>query len=148
MRRAAGRNDERTFDLFEIPRAPEPSGGSLNFDVELRAALSDALKLCPKDRFRVAAEMSRLLGREVSKFMLDAYTAESRDAYNFPLNYAPALEVATSSFALTELLARKRGCRVLVGEESLLAELGRIEQAKADLARQERELKRYLGARK
>src|SRR3990167_9566455 len=132
-------------DLFEIPRAPATTGGSLNFDHELRAVLSDELKRCPKDRYQVAAEMSRLLGREVSKHMLDAYTAESRDAYNFPLNYAAAFEVATDSFSLTELLAGKRGCKLLVGEEALLAELGKIEREEQTLRVRKQALKRYMG---
>ena len=134
-------------DLFEIPRAPATTGGSLNFDHELRAVLSDELKRCPKDRYQVAAEMSRLLGREVSKHMLDAYTAESRDAYNFPLNYAAAFEVATDSFSLTELLAGKRGCMVLVGKDVLLAELGRLEKQKDEIKFREGVLRNRIRSR-
>lgn len=122
-----GHASGRSLELFEIPEPPSPIGGSLNFDASICASLSDTLKACSKDRFIVAAEMSRLLGREVSKYMLDAYTAESRDAYNFPLNYVPAFEVATGTLALTQLLSKLRGCRVLVGKESLLAELGKVE---------------------
>jgi len=137
--------DLLTADLFEIPQAPLPSGGSLNFDAQLRHALSDALKACKKDRYQVGADMSRLLGREVSKHMLDAYTAESREAYNFPLNYVAAFEVATESFALTQLLAEKRGCKLLVGEEALLAELGKIEREEQTLRVRKQALKRYMG---
>jgi hypothetical protein len=138
------RRDDRTLELFEIPAPPAPGGGSLNFDAQVCAALSDTLKNCPHDRYRVAADMSRLLAREVSKNMLDAYTAESRDAYNFPLNYVAAFEVATESFALTQLLAKLRGCRVLVGEDALLAELGRVKKAQEELAVRERALKERM----
>src|SRR3989304_46015 len=99
-----------TADLFEIPQAPLPSGGSLNFDAQLRHALSDALKAC-----------------------------------NFPLNYVAAFEVATESFALTQLLAEKRGCKLLVGEEALLAELGKIEREEQTLRVRKQALKRYMG---
>ena len=136
--------DALTRDLFEIPEAPTPAGGSLNFDAQVCAALSDALKNCHRDRYQVAADMSRLLAREVSKHMLDAYTAESRDAYNFPLNYVPAFEVATESFVLTQLLAKLRGCRVLVGEDALLEEMGRIKKAQDELALRERALKERI----
>jgi hypothetical protein len=88
--------------------------------------------------------MSRLTGREISKYMLDAYTAESRNDHNFPFRYAAAFEIATDSYCLTQLLARLRGCRVLVGEEALLAELGRIEQMETELREQKRAVKRYL----
>ena len=140
--------DLLTADLFEIPHAPLPSGGSLNFDAQFRHALSDALKQCKKDRYQVGADMSRLLGREVSKHMLDAYTAESRDAYNFPLNYVAAFEVATESFALTQLLAAQRGCKLLVGEEALLAELGKIERTEQELRERKTALKAYLGRKR
>jgi hypothetical protein len=140
-----GSRDILTADLFEIPQAPLPSGGSLNFDVQICHALSDVLKQCKNDRYQVGADMSRLLGREVSKNMLDAYTAESRDAYNFPLNYVAAFEVATESFALTQLLAAQRGCKLLVGEEALLAELGKIEREEQTLKARRHALKQYLG---
>jgi len=136
--------EQLTADLFEIPAPPTPFGGSLNFDAQICASLSDTLKRCPRDRYQVAAEMSRLLGREVSKHMLDAYSAESRDAYNFPLNYVAAFEVATESLSLTNLLAKLRGCRVLVGKEALLAELGKIEKEKSALAARERALKDWI----
>lgn len=137
-------SDRLTLDLFEIPEAPTPAGGTLNFDAAICAALSEQLLRCGKDRYQVAADMSRLLGREVSKHMLDAYTAESRDAYNFPLNYVAAFEVVTGSFAMTQLLAMQRGCKLLVGEDALLAEMGRIQQAKDELVRRERALKERM----
>lgn len=138
------RRDSRTLDLFDIPEAPVPTGGSLNFDAQICATLSETLKHCPKDRYRVAADMSRLLAREISKHMLDAYTAESRDAYNFPLNYVAAFEVATASFALTQLLAKLRGCRILVGEDALLAELGKIEREEQALTQRKQAIRAYL----
>lgn len=139
--------DVLTGDLFDIPHAPLPAGGSLNFDAQIQHVLSDAIKACKKDRYQVAADMSRLLGREVSKHMLDAYTAESRDAYNFPLNYVAAFEVATESLTLTQLLAGKRGCRILVGEEALFAELGKIEREEQALKERKHALKQYLAHR-
>jgi hypothetical protein len=129
-----------------MPRAA--TAGNLDLDVPLREALSDALKHCDHDRHGVAAEMSRLTGREISKYMLDAYTAESRGDHNFPLRYAAAFEVATDSYCLTQLLAKARGCEVLVGDEAVLAEFGRLERMEADLKKQKAALKRYMEARK
>lgn len=140
--------DALTLDLFEVPVPAAPLAGNLDLDVPLREALSDALKHADKDRWAVAAEMSRLTGREISKYMLDAYTAESRSDHNFPFRYAAAFEVATGSYCLGHLLAKARGCKMLVGEEALLAELGRIEQMEAEIKSQKAALKRYLEARK
>jgi len=140
--------DALTLDLFDIPVADSPVAGNLDLDGPLRAALSDALKHADGDRWHIAAEMSRLTGREISKYMLDAYTGESRSDHNFPMRYAAAFEAAAGSFCLTHLLAKVRGCKVLVGEEALLAELGRIEQMEVELRQQKAALKNYLGGRK
>lgn len=140
--------DALTLDLFEVPQPAPPQAGGLDLDAMLRAALCDAMKHCDLDRHGVAAEMSRLTGRHVSKAMLDAYTAESRDDHNFPLRHAAAFEVATGSFCLTQMLAKARGCKVLVGEEALLAELGRLEQMEAELKAQKSALKHYLERKK
>lgn len=139
--------DTWTMELFRVPTPTPPIAGNLDIDVPLREALSDALKHTDLDRWAVAAEMGRLTGREISKYMLDAYTAESRSDHNFPFRYAAAFEVATGSYCLTNLLAKSRGCRVLVGEESLLAELGRIEQLESDLRQQKAAIKRHLKER-
>lgn len=139
--------DIATLDLFEIPTAPAPIGGSLDYATELRHVLSAALKSSPFSRYDIAARMSELTGQDISKPMLDAWTAESKTPWRFPFEYAAAFESACGTTALQELLGRKRGSRILVGEETLLAELGRVEQAKAQLAHRERELKKRIGGR-
>ena len=136
--------DTRTPDLFSVPSAPREAPGALNVGIELRHVLSAVLKTTPKSRFEVAARMSELLGVEVSKNQLDAWTAESREGWRFPLEYVLAFEVACESRALTEWLAERRGCRVLVGRDALFAELGRIEHHEAQLREQRRRLKRAL----
>ena len=140
--------DKLTFDFFEVP-TPMPSlPGQLDLDIPLRDTLAEALKRCAHDRHAVAAEMSRLTGRDVSKSMLDAYTAESRSDHNFPFRYAAAFETVTGSFGLTNLLAAARGCKVFVGKEALLADLGRIETMELELRQQRATLKQLLATRK
>jgi hypothetical protein len=141
MRRTS---DTATFDLFDIPCAPAPVGGSLDYATELRCVLSDALKKTPRSRHEVAARMSELTGQDISKSMLDAWTAESKTPWRFPYEFAAAFEVACESTCLQELLGRKRGSRILVGEETLLTELGRIEKTKGELADRERALKERI----
>ncbi|KIX14966.1 hypothetical protein [Dethiosulfatarculus sandiegensis] len=139
--------DTLTLNLFNVPTPAPPLTGNLDLDVPLRTALADALKHADDDRHKIAAEMSRLTGREVSKFMLDAYTAESRQDHNFPFRYAAAFEQATGSYCLTNLLAQARGCEVLVGEDALFAELGRIEKMETELKQQKAALKRFMRRR-
>lgn len=137
-------NPDQMALWFEIPAPPAPNGGSLDYDVELRHVLSDALSQCGKSRYEVAAEMSRLLGCEVTKHQLDAWTAESREPWRFPFAYAAAFEAATQSYALTELLTRKRGCRAYFGREAVLMELGRLDQQEEEMRRKRATLKGLL----
>jgi hypothetical protein len=140
----AARRDLHTRELFEVPSAPLPTEGSLNYQVEVCAAMSQVLKASPLTRYQVAARMSELLGVEISKYMLDSWTAESREAHRFPFEFAVAFEIATDSYALSELHARKRGARFLIGKENLLVELGRIGQARAALIEREKAIKNLL----
>jgi len=126
--------DKRTLELFDPQiEAPTPREGMVDLDVELRDALNEAISKAPITRAEIAAKMSDLTGRDITQAMLNAYTGESRQDHNFPFRYAAAFEVVTESFALTHLLARARGGRVLLGEQALLAEVARIDQALSDL---------------
>lgn len=136
--------DVATADLFGIPEAPSLSEGSLNYAAELCGALSAALKRSSKSRYEIAARMSELVGVDISKFQLDAWTAESREGHRFPFEYAAAFETACETTALQELLARKRGSRILFGDDALVTDLGRISKAKLELAARERALKERI----
>jgi hypothetical protein len=140
--------DALTLELFAVPQPQPAVAAGLDLDAAIRDALSDAIKHCDSDRHQVAAEMSRLTGREISKFMLDAYTGDSRQDHHFPLRYAAAFEAATGSYCLTQLLAKARGCKVLVGDEAVLAELGRLDQMEGEIKAQRAALKNYLEKRK
>lgn len=142
MRRAA---DLATLDLFAIPAPATPCVGGLDVGLSLRHLLSDLLKACPSSRHQIAARMAELTGHDISKHQLDAWTAESREGWRFPLEYLPALEAALETHAVTAWIADLRGATVLVGKDALLAELGKVERAKQDLSAREKTLKRLLG---
>ncbi len=133
-----------TPDFFDVPVAPAPTGGSLDCANELRAELSAALKETPLSRYAVAARMSELTGHEISKSMLDSWTAESKLPWRFPFEFAAAFETVCGTTRLQALLGRKRGSRILVGEEVLLMELGRIEKTEVELASRKKALRERL----
>lgn len=136
--------DLRTADMFElIPQPASQNAGSLACRVEIANSMSTALK--GLDRYDVAAKMSRLLGRDISKFMLDAYTAESREEHIPPFDTAIAFDIATGTQTLLSLSATKQGARVLVGKEVINAEIGKLQQLRDDAAEQIKELKKVLG---
>lgn len=138
-----GGRDFVTADLFG-DRQPVQSG-SLACSVEVAHTMSEAIKVAHQERQisreEVAARMSRYLGRNVSVAMINAYTAESREGHNLSLERAIAFDHATENFALLELHARKCGAKVLMGRDVLLAELGRIELDKRELAEREKALR-------
>lgn len=128
MKKSSSDPRQMTLDEFyELARPSEPAASSLDYAKELRQVLSDTLKKSNKSRFEVCARMSELTGHDIGKSTLDAMTAESRDGWRFPFEWAVAFEIACDTYCLTEFLARKRGCRVYVGDAIRQAEIGRIE---------------------
>lgn len=140
---ARGR-DSLTLDLFAPPPPPRQSEGALACAVALRHLLSAALKASPSSRYAVAARMGELLGCDISKHQLDAWSAESREGWRFPLEYLVAFEVACGTHSVSEWLAEQRGCRLLKGRESLLADLGRIDQMASELRVEKARIKKVL----
>ncbi len=141
--------DTLSGDLFAaIPTAYPELPGGWNFRVEIAHTMGEAIRVSAKDRYQIAADMGRLLGRDVSMNTLDKYTSEAAEGHHPSLETAIAFDQVTGGFALLELFARKLGCRVLPGKDALLAELGRLEQAKGEIAAQERAIKKVLGGEK
>ncbi len=141
--------DTLSGDLFaSIPEAYPMLPGAWNFRVEIAHVMGEAIRTADKDRYQIAADMGRLLGREVSVNTLDKYTSEAAEGHHPSLETAIAFDAATGSLALLGMYAAKLGCRVLPGKESLLAELGKLEQMKGEIARQERAIKKVLGGEK
>ncbi|MDC8012260.1 hypothetical protein [Tahibacter soli] len=138
------RRDTLTHDLFAVPQAAAPLPGSMDFRATLSHLVGEMFRTAGIDRHSIAADASRLTGHNVSKYMLDAYAAESREEFNLPLWVLPAIETACGSHDLTKWLAGVRGGRLLVGAEALAAELGRIGRQKQELADQERAIKEQM----
>lgn len=141
--------DKLTIDMFEIPAPAPTTPGSLNISREIALLMSDALKRCPHDRIEVAARMTRILGKEVSLSMLNAYSAESRETHIPPLDKAIAFDMATEGHTISDYFAAKLGGRVMFGKDALLAELGRLEQAGDEIEHQKKTLRSVIqGANK
>lgn len=140
------RRDGASGDLFyDIPRPAPPVPASMDFRPSLSALVSEMLAVAiandpALDRYLIAAMVSRLAGKEVSKAMLDGYTAESREAFNLPMWMVPALETACGSTALTEWLAAVRGGRLMLGPAALDAEIGRLQGEREGIAERLKEL--------
>lgn len=138
-------NDNLTLDLFEVPAPTNPLPGALNYNRVVRSLLSEILKTCPLKREQVAARMSELTGDQITVHQLNAWTAESREGWRFPLEYLPALEVAAETTALIGWAADVRGGKILIGKDALDAEIGKLERLKEETTRRIRQIKAALG---
>jgi len=139
------RRDDRTGDLFTYPRPADQAPGAYDYREVVSHLVSEVLAHADADRFEIAQRISQLTGREVSKWMLDAYSAESREAHNLPFWLVAAFEAACKTHQLTAWLADIRGGELLVGRESLEAELGRLERQRQTLTDRARRLRKQLG---
>ena len=110
--------------------------GSLDIDTELRAAISQDIKhaIVPctgreLSRYQVAARMSELVGQEITKSMLDNWTAEAHEKHRFPCQFLPAFVIATGGQRRTvEVISRHSGLFLLPGPEALRAEIQRLDE--------------------
>jgi hypothetical protein len=81
----------------------------------------------------IAAEMSVLLGEDVSRSMLDAYSSPARDGHKVPFSRLLALVAVTDRQDMLDPLMREIGAAVLVGEEVHTARIGHIDREIAKL---------------
>ncbi|WP_447978122.1 phage regulatory CII family protein [Candidatus Nitrospira bockiana] len=105
------------LSLLERPQ-PITEGQLAHVSPSLRAALATAIKGCALSRYHIAAAVSELMARDLSKDMLDKYCAESAEAHRLPAELVPALCVVTGSRGLLEILAEATGCTLVSVERS------------------------------
>lgn len=139
------RRDSVTLELFQVPQPAAPVEAGMDYRATVSRMVSDMLDGAGMERAVVSAECSRLVGKEVSKYMLDAYSSPARADYNAPAYLMPALEAACATHAFSAWIADVRGGQLLIGAEALNAELGRLEQIKHATAVRIRDLKRAMG---
>lgn len=139
--------DSNQLSLFETLKflqereAVSKSSGSMDIDRFFREAISEALKNCPLSRYQVAARMSELAGQEITKAMLDSWTAESKEGHRFPAIFLPAFCEAVGCSEPLKILGRLVGVFVLPGPEALRAEIRRLEE---EIGKKQQEKKKRL----
>ena len=141
--------DMLTPDMFEDPNNQTLSDGYLDIRSKLSVAMGDVVSDCKHqgiDRYKITAEMSRLLNRDITVNILNAYTSPSREEHFPPLDTAIAFDLATGGVSLLKIYADLLGCNLTVGKEVLLTELGRIDQMEAEIAEQKKAIKKQLEA--
>ncbi len=130
---------------FDVPLPAAPLPGTHDYRIEVSGLVSAVLQEAGRDRYAIAADMSRLMGSGVTKNMLDAYSSEARDEQNLPLYRVPALEAACGTHAITAWLARVRGARLSIGREALEQQLGRMQAQHDHITAEIKRVRRKLG---
>ncbi len=102
--------------------------GSHNVQARLRVAICRAIKQCNLSRWEISGKMSHLLGHEVSRYMIDAWTAESKDGHRMPAEYLPAFCTVTGDHRPLSILAESAGLFALPGPDALRSEIRRLEE--------------------
>lgn len=138
------RRDVRTPDLFAVPQPVAPVPASMDFRATIAHQVAEMLAASGVDRYEIAARASRLAGKDISKYMLDAYTACSREEFNLPAWLVPVIEAVCNDHRITAWLAGVGGGRLYLGADALAAELGGIEQQRDALQSRARALKDTL----
>jgi hypothetical protein len=144
-RRSKIYNNPNQLNLFEVLEALREArttsfGGSLNIQQQIKNIISEALKGCPLSRWQVAAQMSELAGIDITKGMLDAWSAESREYHRFPLEFVPAFCRVTGNYELLRFVCESAGCYMAEGEEVILAEFGRLDRKEAEIGEERKKL--------
>lgn len=118
------------------------------FDISLgfRQCLSRTIHGSGKDRYHVAAEVSRLTRSSVSKEMLDKYTG-SDTAYGMRAEALPALCHSIGSLEPFRYLLDPLGSDVLNPEDRDLVRLARLEEEKRRLDMEIMSLRQKRGIR-
>lgn len=137
--------DNRTLDLFEVPQPAAPLPGGMDYRAVVAGLIAEVLRASGADRHEIAARCSRLTGKEITKYMLDAYTSEAREEFNPPLWLVPALETACGTHSITNWLVSARGGRLLIGREALTADLGKLERQRIEIEQLIKKLKKQMG---
>lgn len=119
------------LDFFREPVFPVRDQQPINierFRVNVKRNMAKALRECRYERSVVAARMALILGLpSISKAVIDAYTAESKNV-DISLPRFKAFVRATEANWLWDEVVKDDGLLLLQGEEALLAEQARIRQ--------------------
>ena len=118
--------------------------GSLDISLGFRQGLSRAITECKKDRYQIAAEISRLTMRDMTKEMLDKYTS-SDQAYRFPAEALTAFCHVTGCVEPVNYLMVPLGMGVIGPTEMKFVKLSRLEEYKRTLETEIMQLRSQCG---
>ncbi len=118
--------------------------GALDVSMAFRDSLTQALRKHNEGRWQVAAKVSELVGRSISKDMLDKYTS-SNPEYGMRAEDLPAFCAVTRSIEPFRTLLDPLNHEVISPEEGDFVRLARIERKVAELSGEAAKIRSRLG---
>ncbi|KQC09404.1 MAG: hypothetical protein APR55_10300 [Methanolinea sp. SDB] len=144
----AGPVQQSLFDyiqrLNEALRSGADTEGTLNIRERLRLSLNRAIKNCGLSRPQISGEMSHLLGADVTKSIIDSWTAESKEGNRIPAEYLPAFCQVTGSNEPIEILNDAAGMFSLPGPDALRSEIQRLAEQERKIRSEKRKREIFL----
>lgn len=156
MSKSKSKIDGRQLNYLAYVSDEKPEAGSMNLDIRIRHAVSNAIKVSGKDRIDICAEMYKLTGIEVSKATLDSWSAESRSRASESLDYngnkrwgIPGEMIAafcyvTNDWEIQNIIAEAGRHKVLEGKDVLRARVGELRESIAYKKGEIREIEKVL----
>ncbi len=126
MPKAKPHPDQIAF-AFDTPRMAESEGELAGLGRQICGAVGTILNSDPRPREIIAGQMSLLLGEDVSRAMLDAYSSPARTDHKVIMSRFLALVAVCNRHDVLDRLLRPIGAAVLVGEEVHTARIGQID---------------------
>ena len=137
--------DTRQRSLFECIntlRSRDDDEGALDISDVLRRSLNKTIKQFDGSRFEIAGTMSHLVGVEITKTMIDSWTAESKTVNRIPAEYIPAFCEATNNHLPLTIINEAAGNFSLPGPDAIRSEIQRFaeQEKKARAEKRKRQL--------
>lgn len=127
---------------FEPPAPATADAALAGLEQRINRMVGAMLNSDERPREVIAARMSVLLGEDVSRAMLDAYSSPARIEHRVPMSRLLALVAVTGRHDLLDPLLREIGAALLVGEEVHTARIGQISRQLKNLKDELRQLER------
>lgn len=132
MVKAKSHPDQFGFS-FDQPSPATAPAALAGLEKQINAAVGTILNSDSRPREVIAAQMTVLLGEDVSRAMLDAYSSPARIDHRVPFSRFLALVQICNRHDVLDQLLRPIGAAVLVGEEVHTARLGHLDQQISEL---------------
>jgi len=127
---------------FDAPTAALGEAALAGLEQRICRLVGTILNGDSQPREVIAARMSVILGEDITRAMLDAYSSPARDQHKVPMSRFLALVAVTGRQDLLDPILREVGAALLVGEEVHTARIGQISQKLKQLKAELRDLER------